>query len=112
LPPSQQTLADAVGTPARLVLLAHFQRLALTSAEVIFHLRGVAEAVANQVVNISQRNRRVLLGDLFWGRAFVEGQQNRIQRHPCAAYADHAIGPVTMGIVSIVSLVGILSSLA
>jgi len=68
------------------------RRLSVAPPEVLFHLRRVPKTVADQVVNVSQRNGRVLVGDFFRCCALVEGPQDRVERHARAAYADHTVG--------------------
>jgi len=60
--------------------------------EVVVDFLPVTQIVADRRIDIGERERRVLLNDLFGGRAVVKGANDRLKRHACPSDAHDPIG--------------------
>jgi hypothetical protein len=67
----EQTITHAVWVKACCMLTAHGVHLPSSLLQVCLDLRGVSQIIANDMIDIGKRQRRILLHDFFDGGAIV-----------------------------------------
>lgn len=89
--PSKQTIPDTVGSPPGLVRLPGLANRFAPPLQIGLQLGRVPQVESNNLINVCQRNRWILLHDLFRSRAFSKRGKYGFQ---CHSRATHAHDPV------------------
>src|SRR5437588_6441643 len=86
-----QAIPDSAQVLMCLDLVAHLGSKLLPFMKVGPDGTRVAQVVGDGRVNLRERDRGVLLGDLLGRCAFLIGANDRVERHPCGAHPHDAV---------------------
>lgn len=92
LTPGKKAVSDAVRVEARFYFFANFLALRSPPIEVDLHFGLPLQIVGDYGVNVGQVEGGVLLDNLLRSGAFIEGEDDRIERHARAPDAHHTVG--------------------
>ena len=92
LTPREQAVTETVRRPNAFVKFSCFAIRLTPSTEVSLNFGGMAQTIPNDLIDVSQRNGRVLLNDLLCCGAIPKCYNYRIDRNACSTHPHHTIG--------------------